>query len=370
MNPEIETVSVSNTEESKTLSFDKNEVPHTSKSIEDLIRNRIRNATGELTRNRIKEDIESHILSDIKTNSTDQISVSDNGQVASLNNDLIGVVPVTEESRMDAEKYIDLFIPKRNQQKGMFEMLCAFAQGNPAMGTEEIVELPKCLSYLTKRACMCDKQCFEDNKVTDFSSRCHLFDLKDLDTDVKYLDSCRRIAFKPVDGVLRKHKYGHNIERAGAVLLEDIEQVCDGKVDDISKATCDAYELREECRNDEQCMRGAIRKINCANKEKIGDIEKILGFDIPDYNVRSRRGIEMDSLNKVPSKEIGIVELLGENVDMTLDICGGVMSVTFVILALLSQYKLKDESRKITVLICLLAAFCMGLLTISRAALH
>ncbi|WUR04504.1 putative SP-containing membrane protein [Vairimorpha necatrix] len=176
------------------------------------------------------------------------------------------------------DKYIDLIAPKLQQTRLSFEIYCKSRFDDKTLDSKSIREFPKCSAYLIKRACQCDQVCIDKNiSNLKYDPSCVIFDLENVNTDVSYLDSCDRQALRPYDGTLKLYKFGFNIERATKELNDSVIACC-RTLTYAPDLICNAYELRDECKNEKFCMsKNFIVPGNCTLN--FNKIKEILGIE-------------------------------------------------------------------------------------------
>ncbi|WUR04518.1 putative SP-containing membrane protein [Vairimorpha necatrix] len=186
------------------------------------------------------------------------------------------------DSHKIKDKYIDLIAPKLQQTRLSFEVYCKSRPDNKTLDFKSIREFPKCNAYLIKRACQCDQVCIDEHiKNIIYDPSCVIFDLENVNTDVSYLDSCDREALRPYNGTLKLYKFGFNIERATKELNDSMNASC-RSFTYAPDLICNAYELRDECKNEKFCMsKNLIVPGNCTLN--FNKIKEILGIKKEDF---------------------------------------------------------------------------------------
>lgn len=288
----------------------------------------------------------------------------------------------TQNSLIEPSKLEDLqtFIDWRNRNVDRMLGFCQILKNINNQGTNAIVQqieiLPKCMMHLTKKICKCDKKCVSDSfKDYKFDENCSLFDLQNIDTDDKYIEKCKVYDHRPENGKMIKRVVGKNINETAEQFLNKFDELCDdnNKFDEVQ---CDAYDLRDECLNDKQCIQESInfvKKSNCTNDEydkqveeitRIFDLNILPGNNMSD-NILNRNVRSLDDFSTIDNPYTGSefnvlrtnnVKTLSQSNDYAFNTAAPITVIGLVLMSFLSYLSYKNRKDYCKLGLCLSCA--------------
>jgi hypothetical protein len=213
-------------------------------------------------------------------------------------------IPTLENYKKPTKAKLDIW---RDSLIKNFTRACKlldFSEENDKRKFTQFRDLPKCLVQLSRKSCGCDEDCLANNfNIDSFDHTCKYFDLDNLYVDDAYRD-CDFLDYKVMFQEIVSKSSSFTLLDLKKNFYSGINKLCRDDTE-LKKLQCSAYEIRDECRNSEECMLHLInRKMpsNCKNEKYIDQLNFISQiFNIPLQDIvepRYRRSLDEFS-NKI-----------------------------------------------------------------------